>query len=58
MRTVMECLAKAAEMDERAKQCAMLKTRAEFLAAAMHWRNLARRALIHDQLRALDQFEP
>lgn len=54
----MECLAKAAEMDERAKQCAMLKTRAEFLAAAMHWRNLARRALIHDQLRALDQFEP
>jgi len=49
MRTTFECLAKASEMEDCASQCAMLFTRSHYLDAAMHWRILARRALIREQ---------
>jgi len=49
MRTAMECLAKASEMEERASRCAAPAARIEFLEAAIRWRDLARRALIHEQ---------
>ena len=52
MRSAIECLAKASEMEERASQCATLLTRSHYLDNAMRWRDLARRALIHDQLGA------
>lgn len=51
MRTTLECLAKASEMEERAAQCAIPLIRSQYLDAATRWRDLARRALIHDQLR-------
>jgi len=57
MRTTLECLAKASEMEERASQCAMLFTRSHYLDTAMHWRILAGRALIREQRRALNQLE-
>ncbi len=41
-------------MDARAAQCASLETRSECLDAAMQWRDLARRALIHEQLTTSD----
>lgn len=49
MRTVFECLAKASEMEERASQCAQPFARIQFLEASIRWRDLARRALIHEQ---------
>jgi len=49
MRTAMECLAKASEMDERAASCADLAMRVQFLEAAWGWRDLARRALVHER---------
>jgi hypothetical protein len=55
MRTAVECLAKASELDERASRCAVPAERAEFLEAAVRWRDLARRALIHEQRGALGQ---
>lgn len=51
MRTATECLAKAFELEERATQCAEPAARAQYLEAAIWWRDLARRALIHDQYR-------
>jgi hypothetical protein len=57
MRTALECLAKASEMEERASQCAMLLTRSHYLDAAIRWRDLARRALIQDQLGALTRIK-
>ena len=53
MRTAIECLAKASELEERAAQCAVPAARAQFLEAAIQWRDLARRALLHEQRRAL-----
>ena len=55
MRTTLECLAKASEMEERASQCAMPITRIQFLEASIRWRDLARRALIHEQRGAIPQ---
>jgi hypothetical protein len=49
MRTALECLAKASEMEECASQCAMPFARIQFLEASIRWRDLARRALIHEQ---------
>lgn len=49
MRTTLECLAKASEMEERASQCAEPAARVQFLEAAIRWRDLARRALVHEQ---------
>ena len=49
MRTAIECLAKASELEERAAQCAEPAARVQFLEAAIRWRDLARRALVHEQ---------
>ena len=49
MRTALQCLAKAAELERRASRCAAPDARLEFLEAAIRWRDLARRALIHEQ---------
>ncbi|MDB5456909.1 MAG: hypothetical protein JWP92_2494 [Caulobacter sp.] len=49
MLTAVECLAKAAEMDDRALQCGATETRVEFFELAQQWRELARRALAQDQ---------
>jgi hypothetical protein len=54
MVTVQECLAKASALEERAAQCAEPDARIEFLEAAIRWRDLARRALVHEHSRALD----
>lgn len=56
MRTAIDCLAKASEMEERAARCALPADRIEFLDAAIRWRDLARRALIHEQCGALIQY--
>ncbi len=53
MRTAIECLAKASELEERASRCAVSAERAEFLDAATRWRDLARRALVHENAPAL-----
>jgi hypothetical protein len=49
MRTVVECLAKAAEMNMRAEDCDVAETRAEFFELGIRWRDLARRALRQDK---------
>ena len=49
MLTAVECLAKAAEMDERAMECAAVEACAEYFELAQQWRELARRALAQDQ---------
>ena len=54
MRTALECLAKASELEERAARCADPDARIEFLEAAIRWRDLARRALVQEQSGALD----
>ncbi len=51
MRSMMECLDKAAEMDGRAARCDMpgaADTRAQFLKLGERWRQLAVRALRQD----------
>jgi len=51
MRSMMECLDKAAEMDGRAAECgtpATREMRALFLNLASRWRGLAVRALRQD----------
>lgn len=48
MLSAQACLAKASEMEACAATCATLSYRAEFLDAAMRWRDLARRAWIHE----------
>ncbi len=45
MRTAMECLAKAAEMNMRGEDCGIPETRSAFLDLETGWRDLARRAL-------------
>ncbi len=55
MRTAIECLAKATEMEGRAFRCPVPAERIEYLDAAIRWRDLARRALIHEQLGVLRQ---
>ena len=57
MRTAVECLAKASELEKRAVQCAEPAARAQFLEDAMSWRDLARRALLHEQRAALGEPE-
>jgi len=49
MRTAIECLAKASEMEARAAECTLPATRMQFLDAAIRWRDLARRALLQEQ---------
>lgn len=49
MRTALECLAKASEMEERAAQSALPTLHYQYLDAAVHWRELARRALVQEQ---------
>jgi hypothetical protein len=49
MRSMMECLDKAAEMDARAAQCRAPEARAQFLKLGLGWRELAVRALRQDQ---------
>ena len=62
MRTAIECLAKASELEERASRCAVAAERIEFLDAATRWRDLARRALVHANvarsLKPKDDFMP
>jgi hypothetical protein len=41
MHTAIECLTKAAELDERAKQCEPGPSRDAFLEMARQWRGLA-----------------
>lgn len=55
MRSAQECLAKACEMEERASQSALPATRMQFLEAAVRWRDLARRALVHEQRGTISQ---
>jgi len=55
MRTAIECLAKAAELEERAASCAEPAARAQFLEAAIYWRDLARRALLQEHYGAPDE---
>ena len=55
MRTVAECLAKASEMEERAAQSALPALHYQYLDAAVHWRDLARRALVQEQRASLAQ---
>jgi hypothetical protein len=55
MRTAIECLAKATEMEQRASRCAVPAERGEFRDAATRWRDLARRAWIHEQGGVLGQ---
>ncbi len=49
MRTAVECLAKAAEMNMRGEDCDALETRLAFLELGTRWRDLARRALRQDK---------
>lgn len=53
MRSALECLAKASEMEERAAQSASPALHYQYLDAAIHWRELARRALLQEQRAAL-----
>ena len=55
MRTAMECLAKASELEDCAARCAAPAARIQYLEAAIHWRDLARRALVHEQRGAVTQ---
>lgn len=50
MLTAVECLAKASELEERAVRCGVPADRIEFLDAATRWRDLARRALVHENV--------
>ncbi len=50
MLTAIECLAKASELEERAARCGVPADRIEFLDAATRWRDLARRALVHENV--------
>jgi hypothetical protein len=58
MRSMMECLAKAAEMDERAAQCDVPEAHAVYLKLALRWRELALRALRQDLWDDVTQSEP
>jgi hypothetical protein len=58
MRTACECLAKASELEARADQCSAPAARAAYLEVAMSWRDLARRALIHEQRDKLPHAAP
>ena len=49
MRSMMECLSKAAEMDAFAACCPTREERTMFLSLGFRWRQLAVRALRHDQ---------
>lgn len=49
MRTTLECLVKASELEQRAARCAEPGARSQFLEAAIRWRDLARRAWIHEK---------
>ncbi len=53
MRTALECLARASEMEERAAQSALPALHYQYLDAAVRWRDLARRALVQEQRAAL-----
>ena len=55
MRTALECLAKASEMEKCAAQSALPALHYQYLEAAIHWRELARRALVQEQRAALAQ---
>jgi hypothetical protein len=58
MRTASECLAKASELEALAEQCSAPPARAAYLEVATYWRDLARRALIHEQREALPHAAP
>lgn len=47
MRSAEDCLAKAIDMEQRAKTCTAVE-RAELLAMAHTWRNIAQQALWQD----------
>jgi hypothetical protein len=48
MRSAEDCLAKALEMEARARTCAAAPERAELLSMAHSWRNIAQQALWQD----------
>jgi hypothetical protein len=59
MRSMMECLDKAAEMDVRAAECAALgagDARAIFVKLGQRWRGLAVRALRQDTWADMNHF--
>jgi hypothetical protein len=58
MRSMMECLDKAVEMDARAAQCRASEARAQFLKLGLGWRELAVRALRQDQPPITKKLEP
>lgn len=53
MFTVEQCLAKAAELEQRAAEPHPPDIRAEFADMALQWRRLAARALIQDRRAAI-----
>ncbi len=58
MRSMMECLDKAAEMDGRAARCDVpeaAETRAQFLNLGTRWRQLAVRALRQDAWASMER---
>jgi hypothetical protein len=59
MRSMMECLDKAAEMDARAGECgtpATCEVRAPYLELGLRWRELAVRALRQDTWADMHRF--
>lgn len=58
MLSVTECLAKASEMETRGAASPTLALRAEYLDAAIRWRDLARRALIHGEIDLVEKAAP
>jgi len=61
MRSMMECLDKAAEMDARAAECgtpATCEVRTLYLELGLHWRGLAVRALRQDTWADMNRSAP
>jgi hypothetical protein len=55
MITAIDCLARAADMDERAAICDGASDRASFLRVATGWRRAARMARYQDEWSTLDE---
>ncbi|HEY5409120.1 MAG TPA: hypothetical protein VIJ94_00210 [Caulobacteraceae bacterium] len=49
LRTVLDCLSKASELEVRGASCGATEVGAEFIELGLRWRDLARRALRQDK---------
>ena len=58
MLSVIECLDRASEMERRSTTSPTLALLAECLDAAIRWRDLARRALIHGEIAIIARASP